>query len=185
MAVEDIAQGAQSRTEQQRDAPKPPPPLQPRTRSPKALEAAKADGSRQGSPLSHPPVRPALGRTPSAIAYGHTMYGVGVSDSCPPLAAPRPKQELDKEELTTKGRKRKRLAKACSACHVSCHPSQQYKSIESLTRSEKQASLRWICALLQLRVLGSPMHLPQRPGRTNSSATDPGLVGDWHNQACQ
>jgi hypothetical protein len=38
-----------------------------------------------------------------------------------------PERELDerdgpideREELTTKGRKRKRLAKACSACHVS------------------------------------------------------------------
>ena len=28
-------------------------------------------------------------------------------------------RELEREELTTKGRKRKRLAKACSACHVS------------------------------------------------------------------
>lgn len=123
MAAEGIAHAAGPRAEQ-RDAPvKPPPPLQPRTRSPnpKAIDVAKADGSRQPSPLSHPPVRPALGRTPSAIAFGHSMYGAGISDSCPPLSAPRAKQELDKEELTTKGRKRKRLAKACSACHVSCH----------------------------------------------------------------
>ncbi|KLT38823.1 hypothetical protein CC85DRAFT_305607 [Cutaneotrichosporon oleaginosum] len=99
---------------------RPPPPLQPRTRSPnpKALDAAKADAAvRQPSPLSHTPVRPAIVRNPSSIAYGQTMYGVGVVGDVAPLSAPRPKPDLDKEELTTKGRKRKRLAKACSACH--------------------------------------------------------------------
>lgn len=39
----------------------------------------------------------------------------------PKFSTKRGKEEnVDKEELTTKGRKRKRLAKACSACHVSC-----------------------------------------------------------------
>ncbi|BEI87098.1 hypothetical protein CcaverHIS002_0704440 [Cutaneotrichosporon cavernicola] len=97
---------------------RPPPPLQPRTRSPipRALDAAKTDAVRQPSPLSHTPVRAAISRTSSAIAYGQTMYGVGIGNVAP-LAPPRPKLDLDKEELTTKGRKRKRLAKACSACH--------------------------------------------------------------------
>lgn len=47
------------------------------------------------------------------------MFGGGSSGDSHALQPPRPKPELDKEELTTKGRKRKRLAKACSACHVS------------------------------------------------------------------
>lgn len=116
MANED---SAAPRGDQREGAVRPPPPLQPRTRSPnpKALDAAKGEAIRQPSPLSHQPVRPAIVRTPSSIAYGQTMYGVGVVGDVAPLSAPRPKQELDKEELTTKGRKRKRLAKACSACH--------------------------------------------------------------------
>lgn len=47
------------------------------------------------------------------------MFGASTAADREALKPPRPKQDIDKEELTTKGRKRKRLAKACSACHVS------------------------------------------------------------------
>jgi hypothetical protein len=92
---------------------------------PKLLEAPHKLETKS-SPLAHqPPVRPApqprsgLNPVSNSLSYSQSMFGVGVANDREALAAPRSKQELDKEELTTKGRKRKRLAKACSACHVS------------------------------------------------------------------
>lgn len=86
-----------------------PPPLQPRSRTPKMDKDAKT--------TPHP-VRPAPRPGMPSIAYNETMFGAGGfgGPGREPLPAPRPK-EIEKEELTTKGRKRKRLAKACSACH--------------------------------------------------------------------
>ena len=55
-----------------------------------------------------PPHRPDFARS------SHSSYNVGGMASNVIFTA-----EDNGDELTTKGRKRKRLAKACSACHVS------------------------------------------------------------------
>ncbi|KAK4685553.1 hypothetical protein P7C73_g4594, partial [Tremellales sp. Uapishka_1] len=56
--------------------------------------------------------------TPSLAAFAHpSMSALRAEESPPKRDFTESTPELDKEELTTKGRKRKRLAKACSACH--------------------------------------------------------------------
>lgn len=40
---------------------------------------------------------------------------------------------------------------------------------------EKQTSLRWICTVFKLRVLGPSVYLPQRPGRADPTSQDPRL----------
>lgn len=61
-----------------------------------------------------PPHRPEMNRA------AHSLYAMGDSGSASQSMFPAG-GDIDNgnDELTTKGRKRKRLAKACSACHVS------------------------------------------------------------------
>ncbi|KAL7425105.1 hypothetical protein Q5752_000793 [Cryptotrichosporon argae] len=59
---------------------------------------------------SHPPPPQS---SPSRTPVPAPQYATSSMDH----AAPSDHVDVDKDELTTKGRKRKRLAKACSACH--------------------------------------------------------------------
>lgn len=73
-----------------------------------------------------PPLRTALSAMGpvSALSSSSGMHRTS-SDAADDSAQPSPFRTPgggladDRDELTTKGRKRKRLAKACSACHVS------------------------------------------------------------------
>lgn len=68
-----------------------------------------------------PPFRTALSSL-GPMTTSNLILGTPTEEKASPkFSIKRGKEEkVDKEELTTKGRKRKRLAKACSACHVSC-----------------------------------------------------------------
>lgn len=92
----------------------------------------------QSQPIPH---RPELSRSESTPQFAHsrpipirthtaTHRPTAVRPSVDFASQPgssrgqsRTMDDVEREELTTKGRKRKRLAKACSACHVSLGPS--------------------------------------------------------------
>ena len=65
-----------------------------------------------------PPHRPEMNRA------AHSLYAMaGPGSGSQPMYPAGGDVDNGNDDLTTKGRKRKRLAKACSACHVSLHRS--------------------------------------------------------------
>jgi len=94
----------------------------------RSINQAKPKMPRSESFNPSPPHRPDFGRA------AHSSYNVGGMASNTIFTA-----EENGDELTTKGRKRKRLAKACSACHVSTHPGSRPIP---LLMTEKQAPMR-------------------------------------------
>ena len=77
---------------------------------------------RSDSMPGHMHIRPDMPRNMSTPASGEFMISNAVG-----MARPTDwrNEEEEREELTTKGRKRKRLAKACSACNVRLSPPPQ------------------------------------------------------------
>jgi hypothetical protein len=108
-----------------------------------------------------PPHRPEFARA------SHSSYNVGGMASNVIFTA-----EDNGDELTTKGRKRKRLAKACSACHVSHVTMSSRVSL----MTEKQAQVRRLRSLLQLRVLFERVHVPQCSRPAHSRSSNPGSI---------
>jgi hypothetical protein len=93
------------------------------------LPRAESFQTPSSAPPRPPPVRAAYSNYVARHEHDHhdgqgqdrdRLIGLGLASSAAMFRNGSGEQDGDdKEELTTKGRKRKRLAKACSACHVS------------------------------------------------------------------
>lgn len=84
-----------------------------------------------------PPYRPEMNRS------AHSLYSMAGPGSASQVMFPASGEgDNGNDDLTTKGRKRKRLAKACSACHVGTP--QLMLPRPKLTFAEKQTTMRWL-----------------------------------------
>lgn len=109
----------------------------PSTSDPSSSSRSKPRMPRSKSFNPSPPHRPEMNRS------AHSLYAMAGPGSASQVMFPAAGGDVDNgnDDLTTKGRKRKRLAKACSACHVGYTPHPSSPGVSADHLSEKQTTM--------------------------------------------